>query len=58
MSPLVRHNTVIHPKECATTIIVQVDREVARIKERNYHWEDGIEVRLDLLQSYCFSPLL
>jgi hypothetical protein len=35
---------VVRPKERAATILAQVDREMARIKERDHHWEDGIEV--------------
>ena len=46
VSSLVHHDTVIHPKERAATIIAQVNREMAWIKERDHHWEDGIKVRL------------
>ena len=46
VSSSVRHDAVICPKERAATIIAQVDHEMARIKERDHHWEDGIEVRL------------
>ena len=38
------HDTVVRPKERAAAILAQVDREMARIKERDHHWEDGIEV--------------
>jgi enhancer of polycomb-like protein len=38
------HDAVVRPKECAATIIAQVDCEMARIKDRDHHWEDGIEV--------------
>ena len=31
-------------------ILAQVDHEMARIKECNHHWEDGIEVYLLLAQ--------
>ena len=50
-------DAVVCPKECAATIIAQVDREMARIKERDRHWEDGIEVRLGLTTPYQYSPL-
>ena len=43
MSP-VSHEAVVQPKECAAAILVQVDREMARIRERDHHWEDGVEV--------------
>jgi enhancer of polycomb-like protein len=44
MSPLSHHDTVVRPKERAAAILAQVDREMARIKERDHHWEDGMEV--------------
>jgi hypothetical protein len=43
MSP-VSHDAVVRPKERAAAILAQVDREMARIKERDHHWEDGMEV--------------
>lgn len=42
-SPSAHHDAVVRPKERAATIIAQVDREMARIKDRDHHWEDGIE---------------
>ena len=44
MSPISLHDTVVRPKERAAAILAQVDREMARIKERDHHWEDGMEV--------------
>ena len=44
MSPISHHDTVVRPKERAAAIFGQVDREMARIKERDHHWEDGMEV--------------
>ena len=44
MSPISHHDTVVRPKERAAAILAQVDREMARIKERDHHWEDGMEV--------------
>lgn len=44
MSPVSHHDTVVRPKERAAAILAQVDREMARIKERDHHWEDGMEV--------------
>ncbi|KAF8495934.1 enhancer of polycomb-like-domain-containing protein [Russula emetica] len=43
MSPVSHHDTVVRPKERAAVILAQVDREMARIKERDHHWEDGME---------------
>ena len=43
MSP-VSHDAVARPKEHAATIPAQVDREMARIRECDHHWEDGMEV--------------
>ncbi|KAI0280469.1 hypothetical protein BGY98DRAFT_1095464 [Russula aff. rugulosa BPL654] len=43
MSPISHHDTVVRPKERAAAILAQVDREMARIKERDHHWEDGME---------------
>ncbi|KAN0131217.1 hypothetical protein V8E53_010921 [Lactarius tabidus] len=37
------HDAVVHPKECAATIIAQDDREMDQIKDRNHHWKDGIK---------------
>ena len=45
-SPELHHDAVVRPKERAVPILAQVDREMARIKERDHHWEDGIEVSL------------
>ena len=50
ISPSPHHDAVVHPKEHAAAILAQVDREMARIKERDHHWEDGIEVHLLLAQ--------
>jgi len=44
MSLGLHHDTIVRPKERAAAILAQVDREMARIKERDHHWEDGIEV--------------
>lgn len=44
MSPISHHDAVVRPKERAAAILAQVDREMARIKERDHHWEDGMEV--------------
>jgi hypothetical protein len=46
MSPvsISHHDIVVRPKERAVAILEQVDREMARIKEREHHWEDGMEV--------------
>jgi enhancer of polycomb-like protein len=44
MSPGSLHDAVVRPKERAAAILAQVDREIARIKERDHHWEDGMEV--------------
>jgi hypothetical protein len=44
VSPGPHHDMVVRPKERAAAILAQVDREMARIKERDHHWEDGIEV--------------
>ena len=44
MSPVSHHDTVVRPKERAAAILAQVEREMARIKERDHHWEDGMEV--------------
>ncbi|KAI0300651.1 enhancer of polycomb-like-domain-containing protein [Multifurca ochricompacta] len=43
VSPAPLHDTVVRPKERAATILAQIDREMARFKERDHHWEDGIE---------------
>ncbi|KAH9975642.1 hypothetical protein BJV77DRAFT_1050785 [Russula vinacea] len=42
-SPVSHHDTVVCPKERAMEILAQVDREMGRIKERDHHWEDGME---------------
>ena len=34
----------IRPKERAARIQSLIEKEMARIKERDHHWEDGIEV--------------
>ena len=52
VSSSAHHDAVIRPKERAATIIAQVYHEMARNKERDHHWEDGIEVRLGLTTSY------
>ena len=57
MSSSAHHDAVVRPKERAATILAQVDREMVRIKERDHHWEDGIEVRILLVSSYSYSPL-
>ena len=44
VSPVPHHDSVVRPKERAAAILAQVDREMVRIKERDHHWEDGIEV--------------
>ena len=44
MSTGLHHDMVVRPKERAAAILAQVDREMVRIKERDQHWEDGIEV--------------
>lgn len=44
MSPISHHDAVVRPKERAAAILAQVDREMVRIKERDHHWEDGMEV--------------
>ncbi len=44
LSPTPHHDAVVRPKERAAAILAQVDREMAQIKERDRHWEDGIEV--------------
>jgi enhancer of polycomb-like protein len=44
LSPVSHHDSVVRPKERAAAILAQVDREMARIKERDRHWEDGMEV--------------
>ena len=43
-SPVSHHDTVVCPKERAMEILAQVDREMGWIKERDHHWEDGMEV--------------
>ncbi|KAI9437906.1 enhancer of polycomb-like-domain-containing protein [Lactarius psammicola] len=43
VSPTPHHDAVIRPKERTAAILAQVDREMGRIKERDHHWEDGIE---------------
>jgi len=43
VSPAPHLDTVVRPKERAAAILAQVDREMARLKERDHHWEDGIE---------------
>ncbi|KAH9020325.1 enhancer of polycomb-like-domain-containing protein [Lactarius pseudohatsudake] len=43
ISPTPHHDAVVRPKERAAAILAQVDREMARIKDRDHHWEDGIE---------------
>ena len=57
VSSSAHHDAVVRPKERAATIIAQVDREMARIKERDHHWEDGIEVRLGLTSRHQCLPL-
>ncbi|KAH9984623.1 hypothetical protein BJV77DRAFT_1036624, partial [Russula vinacea] len=37
------HDTVVRPKERAAVILAQFDREMARIKECDHRWEDGME---------------
>src|SRR6266852_3693810 len=44
MTPISQHDAVVRPKERAAAILAQVDREMARIKERDHNWEDGMEV--------------
>ena len=44
VSPGLHHDMVVRPKERAAAILAQVDREMVRLKERDHHWEDGIEV--------------
>ena len=39
-------DAVVCPKERAAMIIAQADHVMARIKECDHHWEDGIEVCL------------
>jgi hypothetical protein len=51
ISLMSHHDAVVRPKERAAAILAQVDSEMVRIKESNHHWEDGIEVRLVLVQS-------
>jgi hypothetical protein len=36
--------TVVRRKKHAAVILAEVDREMGRIKERDHHWEDGMEV--------------
>ena len=48
MSP-VSHEAIVRPKERAAAILAQVDREMARIRERDHHWEDGMEVSCFLI---------
>ena len=36
--------TLVRPKERTAAILAPVDREMVRIKERDHHREDGIEV--------------
>lgn len=43
-SPVSHLDTVVRPEEHAAAILAQVHREMARIKERDHHWEDGTEV--------------
>lgn len=57
VSPAPHPDTIIHPKECAAAILAQVDWEMAQIKERDRHWEDGIEVCC-LHTIMCFSHIL
>ena len=58
VSPGPHHDAVVRPKERAAAILAQVDREMARIKDRDHHWEDGIEVsRLILPPSFLLTPL-
>ena len=38
------HDTVVRPKERDAVILAQFDREMARIKECDHRWEDGMEV--------------
>jgi hypothetical protein len=44
VSPELHHDTVVRPKERTAAIPAPVDREMVRIKERDHHREDGIEV--------------
>ena len=44
MSPISPHDTIVRPNEHAAAILAQVDWEMAWIKERDHHWEDGMEV--------------
>ena len=54
MSPVSHHDTVVRPKERTAAILAQVDREMARIKERDHHWEDGMEV---ICTTFCRTQL-
>ena len=51
MSPTAHHDAVVRPKERAAAILAQIDSEMARIRERDHHWEDGAEVSIGLLPS-------
>jgi len=44
VSPGPHYDAVVRPKERTAAILAQVDREMTRIKDRDHHWEDGIEV--------------
>jgi enhancer of polycomb-like protein len=44
VSPTPHHDAVVRPKERNAAIVAQIDREIARIKDRDHHWEDGAEV--------------
>jgi len=51
-------NAVVRPKERAAAILAQVDREMARIKERDHHWEDGIDSEVCCLHAITLFSLI
>jgi enhancer of polycomb-like protein len=55
MSPVSHHDAIVRPRERAAAILAQVDREMARIKERDHHWEDGMEVSCPHTTSLGFT---
>ena len=41
MSPVSHHDTIVRLKERPAAILAQVNWEMARVKDRDHHWEDG-----------------
>ncbi|KAI0047478.1 hypothetical protein FA95DRAFT_1518958 [Auriscalpium vulgare] len=42
-SPVAHAETTLRPKERAIKLQAQVDQEMAKLKDRDYHWEDAID---------------